>query len=78
MVRRFNHELGLKDDGKADFKIKAIAFVNSYVALPSTHYSEIKKWEYLFWFLKLLLLKLETRNLDEDMLERALLDRVGG
>ena len=76
MVKRFNYGLD-KDEEKAEFKIKAIAFVNTYLELKPTHYAEIKKWECLFLFLKLLVLKLNTKNPDIDMLDIALDDFVG-
>ena len=76
MVKRFHYGLD-KDEERTEFKINAIAFVNTYLELASTHYSKIKKWECLFFFLKLLLLKLDNRNPDKDMLYSALNDCVG-
>jgi type I restriction enzyme R subunit len=64
---RFNHELGLSDDEKADIKIKAKQFVKIYgqvAALLPLEFSRDKvvQWEQLYWFLKLLVPKLIVTN----------------
>lgn len=55
---RFNHELGLEDKDKIDFKIKAKQFVKIYGQMASILPFEILKWEQLFWYLKFLIPKL--------------------
>ncbi|WP_430416835.1 type I restriction endonuclease subunit R [Marinobacter adhaerens] len=72
---RFNDGLGLEDDEKADFKIKAKQFVKIYGQMASIMPYEIVAWEKLFWFLKFLIPKLKVRDKDADEID-ALLDSV--
>ena len=51
-ANRFNQELELEDDEKADFKIKAKQFVKIYGQMASIMPYEVLDWEKLFWFLK--------------------------
>lgn len=55
---RFNEELELTDDEKADFKIKAKQFVKIYGQTAALIPNEVLNWELLFWFLKFLIPKL--------------------
>lgn len=57
-AERFNHELELEDENKADFKIKAKQFVKIYGQVSSIMDYSMEKWEKLFWFLKFLIPKL--------------------
>jgi type I restriction enzyme R subunit len=72
---RFNQELELEDEQKADFKIKAKQFVKIYGQLSSILPFESVEWESLFWFLKFLIPKLQVKNRELDELD-ALLDSV--
>ncbi|MBD1847613.1 type I restriction endonuclease subunit R [Cyanobacteria bacterium FACHB-63] len=69
---RFNQELGLEEEAKIDFKIKAKQFVKVYgqvaCILP---YNNIH-WEKLYWFLKFLIPKLVVRNPEQDQLDELL------
>ena len=69
---RFNDELGLANDDKADFKIKAKQFVKIYGQMASIMPYEIVKWEKLYWFLKFLIPKLVIVNPDQDLLDELL------
>lgn len=66
---RFNVDLELEDEEKADFKIKAKQFVKIYGQMASILPFEILDWEKLFWFLKFLIPKLivpsKTKEIDE-------------
>lgn len=59
---RFNNELGLDEDEKADFKVKAKQFVKIYGQTAALIPKEVVKWELLYWFLKFLIPKLIVRN----------------
>ncbi|ADE13934.1 protein of unknown function DUF450 [Nitrosococcus halophilus Nc 4] len=72
---RFNQELGLEDEEKADFKIKAKQFVKIYGQMASIMPYEVVAWEKLFWFLKFLIPKLVVKSKDADEID-ALLDSV--
>jgi len=69
---RFNEELELEDDDKADFKIKAKQFVKIYGQIASIMPYEIAAWEKLFWFLKFLIPKLKVKDPNADMLDELL------
>lgn len=69
---RFNQELELKDEDKADFKIKAKQFVKIYGQMASIMEFEMIKWEKLYWFLKFLIPKLMVVNPDKDILDELL------
>ena len=69
-ANRFNHELQLEDEDKADFKIKAKQFVKIYGQVSSILDFNMENWERLFWFLKFLIPKLividkEAEAIDE-------------
>lgn len=72
---RFNQELELEDDEKADFKIKAKQFVKIYGQMASIMSYEVLDWEKLFWFLKFLIPKLIVKT-KEDVLIDELLESV--
>lgn len=72
---RFNQELGLENDEKADFKIKAKQFVKIYGQIASIMPFEMVVWEKLFWFLKFLIPKLKVKDPDAELLDE-LLDSV--
>ena len=69
---RFNAELGLEDEAKIDFKIKAKQFVKIYSQVACIiPYNNIQ-WEMLYWFLKFLIPKLAVKNPDQDQLDELL------
>ncbi|MBE0508464.1 MAG: type I restriction endonuclease subunit R [Marinospirillum sp.] len=69
---RFDHELELEEDDKADFKIKAKQFVKIYGQMASIMPYEIIAWEKLFWFLKFLIPKLKLADPDQDAIDELL------
>lgn len=69
---RFNFELELEDNEKADFKIKAKQFVKIYGQMASILPYEIVNWEKLFWFLKFLIPKMIIVDGDIDLLDELL------
>lgn len=71
-ANRFNDELDLEDDEKADFKIKAKQFVKIYGQMASIMPYEILKWEKLFWFLKFLVPKLVVHTKEDEMIDELL------
>lgn len=71
-AERFNSELELEDDEKADFKIKAKQFVKIYGQMASIMPFEVLKWEQLFWFLKFLVPKLIIIDPNKDLLDELL------
>ncbi|UMB60851.1 DEAD/DEAH box helicase family protein [Lutibacter sp. A80] len=71
-AERFNQELELEDEEKADFKIKAKQFVKIYGQMASIMPFEIVKWEKLFWFLKFLVPKLIINDPESDKLNELL------
>ncbi len=72
---RFNDQLELEDENKADFKIKAKQFVKIYGQMASIMPYEIAVWEKLYWFLKFLIPKLKIEDKDKDEID-ALLDSI--
>ncbi|MFA7501096.1 MAG: DEAD/DEAH box helicase family protein [Sulfurimonas sp.] len=74
-AQRFNQELELEDDDKADYKIKAKQFVKIYGQMASIMPYEIIGWEKLFWFLKFLIPKMIIKDKNKDLLDE-LLDAV--
>ncbi len=68
-ANRFNLELELKDEEKADFKIKAKQFVKIYGQMASIMPYEILDWEKLFWFLKFLIPKLIVKSKEDEMID---------
>ena len=71
-AERFNSELELEDNDKADFKIKAKQFVKIYGQMASIMPFEVANWEKLFWFLKFLIPKLVVRDPQADALDELL------
>ncbi len=69
---RFNVSLGLEDDEKADYKIKAKQFVKIYGQICSIIPFEVIEWEKLFWFLKFLIPKLIIKDKEQDKLDELL------
>lgn len=69
---RFNSELDLEDDEKADFKIKAKQFVKIYGQMAAILPFEVIKWEMLFWYLKFLIPKLIVVDPNKDALDELL------
>ena len=72
---RFNTDLELENEEKADFKIKAKQFVKIYGQIASIMEYEMVVWEKLFWFLKFLIPKLKVQDPDGELLDE-LLDSV--
>ncbi|HCM78103.1 MAG TPA: DEAD/DEAH box helicase [Cytophagales bacterium] len=71
-ANRFNVELELEDEEKADFKIKAKQFVKIYGQMASIMPYEVLDWEKLFWFLKFLIPKLIVRTKEDDLIDELL------
>ena len=71
-AHRFNEELELKDDEKADFKIKAKQFVKIYGQMASIMPFEVLDWEKIFWFLKFLIPKLIVKDPDAEKIDELL------
>ncbi|MDY0364580.1 MAG: DEAD/DEAH box helicase family protein [Arcobacteraceae bacterium] len=71
-AQRFNSELELSDEEKADYKIKAKQFVKIYGQMASIMPYEIVAWEKLFWYLKFLIPKMIIKDKDQDMLDELL------
>ncbi len=69
---RFNEDLGLEEEAKIDFKIKAKQFVKIYGQVACIiPYNNIH-WEKLYWFLKFLIPKLTVRDPEQDQLDELL------
>jgi type I restriction enzyme R subunit len=66
---RFIEDLGLEEEDKIDFKIKAKQFVKVYSQVACLVPFNIIRWEKLFWFLKFLIPKLPVRSPDQDQLD---------
>ena len=71
-AKRFNSELELEDEQKADFKIKAKQFVKIYGQMASIMPFEVPDWEKLFWFIKFLIPKLVVRDPDAEQIDELL------
>jgi type I restriction enzyme R subunit len=71
-ANRFNQELELEDDEKADFKIKAKQFVKIYGQISSIMPYEMLSWEKLFWFLKFLIPKLIIKTKEDELIDELL------
>ncbi len=71
-ANRFENELDLEDDDKADFKIKAKQFVKIYGQVAAIIPFENVEWEKHFWFLKFLIPKLKVRNAEDEMIDELL------
>ena len=68
-AERFNHELELSNEEKADIKIKAKQFVKIYGQMAAIMPYDMLTWEKLFWFLKFLIPKLKVEDPDADLLD---------
>jgi len=71
-AERFNNSLGLEDDEKADFKIKAKQFVKIYGQMAAIMPYEVLKWEQLYWFAKFLVPKLVIKDPNAEVLDELL------
>jgi len=69
---RFNHGLGLEEEAKADYKIKAKQFVKVYGQMASIMEYEVPQWEKLFWFLKFLIPKMIIADPGKDAMDELL------
>jgi len=69
---RFNTELDLEEQEKADFKIKAKQFVKIYSQMAAIMPYEVMVWEQLFWFLKFLIPKLVIKDRNADAVDELL------
>ena len=78
---RFNLEIELTENGKADFKMKCKQFVKIYSRVAAIMPFEVKEWEKLFWFLRYLIpsLHIEGPNMDsmKDLLDSVDLNTYG-
>ncbi len=72
---RFEKELELGDEQKADFKIKAKQFVKIYAQVACIMSFDNVQWEKLHWFLKFLIPKLKIKDKNKDALNE-LLDSI--
>lgn len=72
---RFDGELGLENEDRIDFKIKAKQFVKVYGQMACIIPFNNIEWEKLHWFLKFLIPKLTVQNPERDELDD-LLDSV--
>jgi type I restriction enzyme R subunit len=71
-AQRFNVDLELSDEKKADYKIKAKQFVKIYGQMASIMDYEMVAWEKLFWFLKFLIPKLVVRTKEDELIDELL------
>ncbi|MFT5195529.1 MAG: type I restriction enzyme R subunit, partial [Candidatus Promineifilaceae bacterium] len=71
-VERFDHELELDQNQKADFKIKAKQFVKVYSQVAGIMPYEMLVWEKLFWYLKFLIPKLNVKDPNADLVDELL------
>ena len=69
---RFEHEIGLEDTAKIDFKIKAKQFVKIYSQVACIIPYNNVQWEMLYWFLKFLVPKLRVKDPNQDQLDELL------
>lgn len=69
---RFNGELELADEQKADYKIKAKQFVKIYGQMASIMPFEVLDWEKLFWFQKFLIPKLLVKTKEDELIDELL------
>lgn len=71
-AQRFNKELELNDDQKADLKIKAKQFVKVYGQVAAIIPFEKLEWEKLFWFAKFLIPKMIVKRKEDEILDELL------
>ena len=71
-ANRFNFELALEDEDKADIKIKAKQFVKIYGQMAAIIPYEVLDWEKLYWFLKFLIPKLNVKTSQDELIDELL------
>lgn len=71
-AQRFNVSLELKDEQKADLKVKAKHFVKVYGQVAAIISFENMNWEKLFWFLKFLIPKMIVKTKADEILDELL------
>lgn len=71
-AQRFNSDLDLNDDEKADLKIKAKQFVKVYGQVAAIIPFEKLEWEKLFWFAKFLIPKMIVKRKEDEILDELL------
>ncbi|WP_322969918.1 type I restriction endonuclease subunit R [Faecalibacter sp. LW9] len=71
-AQRFNKDLELSDDQKADLKIKAKQFVKVYGQVAAIIPFEKLEWEKLFWFAKFLIPKMIVKRKEDEILDELL------
>ena len=71
-ANRFNIELELNDDQKADLKIKAKQFIKVYGQVAAIIPFENINWEKLFWFVKFLIPKMIVKRKEDVVLDELL------
>lgn len=71
-AQRFNSDLELSDDEKADLKIKAKQFVKVYGQVAAIIPFEKIEWEKLFWFAKFLIPKMIVKRKEDEILDELL------
>ncbi len=69
---RFNEELGLENEEKIDFKVKAKQFVKVYGQVACLIPFNNVRWEQLHWFLKFLIPKLVVKDPNQEQLDELL------
>ena len=69
---RFNQQLEMDEEEKADYKIKAKQFVKIYAQVASILPFNVVDWELLYWFLKYLIPKMLIKDRDQDKLDELL------
>mgnify|MGYP002626378403 CR=1 FL=1 len=73
-AHRFNVEYGWDNDTKIDFKMKCKQFVRIYSRMAAIIPFEMKDWEMLYWYIKLLIPELKVKTVKDDL--KDLLDSV--
>lgn len=71
-AQRFNSDLDLNDDEKADLKIKTKQFVKVYGQVAAIIPFEKLEWEKLFWFAKFLIPKMIVKRKEDEILDELL------
>ncbi len=71
-ANRFNNDLDLNDDQKADLKIKSKHFIKVYGQVAAIISFENMDWEKLFWFLKFLVPKMMVKQKEDELLDELL------
>lgn len=71
-AHRFNHELGLTDETKIEFKMQAKQFVKLYGRVAAIIPFNMVDWERLYWVLKPLIPKLNVQTTEDEALDELL------